>query len=67
MTDTLTASELRRWAAQCEAQAHDPRCSGSERDRLMRMRDSLLHLAKNSDWLEGMPYGRTNGASHAVV
>ncbi len=53
MTDTLSASELRSWAARCLAEANDPRCSGDEYDRLMRMHASLLYLAQNSDWLEG--------------
>ena len=56
VTDTLSASELRQWADRCLAQANDPRRTGDERDRLMRMRASLLHLAENADWLEG---GRT--------
>ena len=53
MTDTLSGAELRRWAERCIAQANDPRSSGDERDRLMRMRASLLHLAENADWLNG--------------
>jgi len=55
VTDTLNATELRRWAEHCLAQANDGMCSGEERDRLMTMHDSLLALAENSDWLEGRP------------
>jgi len=68
MTDTLTASELRHWAALCLVQANDPRRSGGERDRLMRMRASLLHLAENADWLGGSRVQKpcaTSPAEHA--
>jgi hypothetical protein len=58
MTDTLSALDLRRWAAQCEEQANDVRCSGEDRARLMKMRASLLALAESADWLEG---GKLNG------
>jgi hypothetical protein len=53
MTDSMDAATLRRWAMQCMAQAEDPRSTGDERDRLMRMRLALLDLAKEHDWLEG--------------
>jgi hypothetical protein len=53
MTDTLSATELRLWAERCLTQANDPRSTGDERDRLMKMRASLLQLAENADWLDG--------------
>lgn len=53
MTDTLNSSELKRWAAQCLAQANNPRASGEERERLLKMHTSLLALADNADWLAG--------------
>lgn len=63
MTDTLSASELRQWADRCLEQANDPRRTGDERDRLMRMRASLLHLAENADWLEGSRPERQRAAA----
>jgi hypothetical protein len=53
MTDLLAASTLRRWASQCAAQANNPRSSGDERDRLLKMRAALLDLAETQDWLNG--------------
>ena len=49
----VTSVDLRRWAMKCYDQATDPRASGYERDRLLRMRESLLALAENQDWLNG--------------
>lgn len=49
----MVSSDLRRWAMQCIEQANDPRSSGEERARLMRMREGLLALADNQDWLNG--------------
>ncbi len=49
----VSSAEYRRWARQCEMQAKDPRASGEERDRLMRMKTSLERLAKDQDWLDG--------------
>jgi hypothetical protein len=53
MTDQMEAATLRRWAMQCADQADNPRASGDERDRLLRMREALLELAKTKDWLDG--------------
>jgi hypothetical protein len=53
MDTNISASDLRRWARQCDAQAADPRVSGDERERLLKMRDALLTLAENQDWLDG--------------
>jgi hypothetical protein len=53
------ASELRRWAMQCAAQADDPRITGDERDRLLKMRTALLQLAETEDWLDGKKKTRT--------
>jgi len=44
--------DLRRWAMQCAARAQSA-ASPFERNRLLSMRDSLLHLADNEDWLAG--------------
>jgi hypothetical protein len=49
----LESAELRRWAMQCGAQANNPRASGDERERLLKMRTALLELAHTQDWLEG--------------
>ena len=53
MTDLMDAATLRRWAMQCAAQANDPRMTGDERERLLKMRTALLELADMHDWLEG--------------
>lgn len=45
--------DLRRWAMQCIEEANNPRASGEERERLMKMREGLLALADNQDWLNG--------------
>jgi hypothetical protein len=57
MVDQANAALLRRWAMQCFAQANDPRASGEERDRLLKMRTALLDLAAQQDWLDGQPQG----------
>jgi hypothetical protein len=49
----MVSSDLRRWALQCIDQANDPRSSEEERERLMKMREGLLALADNQDWLNG--------------
>jgi hypothetical protein len=49
----MTAADLRRWAMQCGTQAHDPMMSGDERERLLKMQESLLDLASTEDWLNG--------------
>ena len=53
MRDTLDAAALRRLAMQCGAEAEGDVCSAEERDRLLKMREALLDLAENADWLEG--------------
>lgn len=53
MLDTLNAAELRRWAMECGAQADRLSCSDEDRDRLLTMRESLLVLANDADWLAG--------------
>ena len=55
MTDhhEMDAASLRRWAMQCGAQATDPRASGDERERLLKMRAALLQVANTQDWLAG--------------
>ncbi len=54
MNTNLSAAELRRWAAQCDARARDPLASGPEYEGLMRMRDGLLAVAEQQEWLEGV-------------
>ena len=53
MGDSRSAAELRRYAMQCSAQANNPRASGGERERLLKMRTALLDLAEIEDWLQG--------------
>jgi hypothetical protein len=68
--NSISSADLRRWAMECYDQAIDPRASGDERDRLLRMRQSLLTLAEEQDWLNGktkMPSGeRVSGSCIAV-
>lgn len=53
MNTNLSAAELRHWAAQCDARAKDPLASGDEYERLLLMRDGLLAVAEQQEWLEG--------------
>ena len=53
MSDTLNAAEMRRLAMECGARASDARCKPDERERMLRMREGLLALAVNADWLAG--------------
>ena len=53
MPDLLNAAELRRWAMECGARAYRPDCSAEDNVRLLTMRESLLALADNADWLNG--------------
>ena len=46
----MTANELRRWAARCEADAEKTR-SLEDRDRLLKMQTALIALAEGEDWL----------------
>lgn len=53
MPDTLNAAEMRRLAMQCAARASEPSCGAKERERMLRMREGLLEVAANADWLSG--------------
>jgi hypothetical protein len=53
MVDPLNADDLRSWAAQCAAKAEQIISPRAERERLLKMRESLLALADNADWLTG--------------
>jgi len=53
MPDTLDAAELRRLAMQCGADAESNGRSAEDRSRLLKMREALLDLAENADWLAG--------------
>ena len=68
--NAISSADLRRWAMECYDQAVNPRASGEERERLLRMRQSLLTLAEEQDWLNGKtktPSGdRLTGDSLAV-
>ena len=59
MNTNLSAAELRRWAAQCDACAQDPLASGGEYERLVKMRDGLLAVAAQQEWLEGEAFKKT--------
>lgn len=56
--NAISSAELRRWAMECYDQAVNPRASGDERERLLTMRQSLLTLAEEQDWLNGKTKGR---------
>jgi hypothetical protein len=62
MPDTLSAHDLRRWAAQCAQQANDINRSGDEREYLLKMQSSLLALVEGADWLLGkqLAFGQAN-------
>lgn len=53
MPDRMQAAMLRRWAMECGAQADNPRASGGERERLLKMQTALLEMADTQDWLDG--------------
>jgi hypothetical protein len=38
---------------ECGAQADNPRASGAERERLLKMQTALLEMADTQDWLDG--------------
>jgi len=59
MNTNLSAAELRHWAMQCEAWRNDPMISGPEFERLTRMRDGLLVVAEQQEWLEGRALKKT--------
>lgn len=52
-TDMSSVHELREWAAKCAHSADDPRISADERAQLLRMKQALLALAHEQEWLEG--------------
>jgi hypothetical protein len=54
MTDSPSAPDLRRWAAQCVERAHAPACADEDRARLLKMSESLMALAESADWLAGV-------------
>ena len=54
MNTNMSATELRRWAAQCDARLKDPMATGEETERLIKMRDGLLAVAETQEWLEGV-------------
>ena len=51
---SLKAKAYRRKAAMCDTYAMSAR-SSDDRAQLLRMRESLLALAANEDWLDGLP------------
>jgi hypothetical protein len=62
--NAISSADLRRWAMECYDQAVNPRASGEERARLLKMRQSLLTLAEEQDWLNGKAK-IPSGARHA--
>ena len=56
MNTNMSASELRRWAAQCDTRLKDPMATGEETERLIKMRDGLLAVAETQEWLDGVSF-----------
>lgn len=52
MPNIPTATDLWRWAMRCAVDANTAE-QPFDRDRLLKMRDALLQLAENEDWLNG--------------
>lgn len=52
-----SAAELRRMAMQCAAQAELLNADDDECKKLLKMREALLSLAANEDWLDGKSAG----------
>jgi hypothetical protein len=53
MNTNLSATELRRWAEQCDRQSKDVLITGEQHERLVKMRDGLRAVAEAQEWLEG--------------
>lgn len=53
MPDTLDAVQLRRLAIECATRAYD-------RERYLKMQESLLALAESADWLAGKKTSQSN-------
>ncbi|MFN3657421.1 MAG: hypothetical protein ACK4UO_09240 [Pseudolabrys sp.] len=53
MRDPTNGPAFRRLADECTDKAARNDCIDAERERLLTMRDALLALAKNADWLTG--------------
>jgi len=51
---------------QCGTRANDPMITGDERERLLKMQESLIYLAENNDWLEGRRTPASVASSHAA-
>jgi hypothetical protein len=54
--ETSKIPDFRLWAALCAAKA-EAAATPADRDRLLKMRDALLALADNEDWLHGRVAG----------
>ena len=57
MADTLNAAELRRLAIECATRAYNRDCRPADRERYLKMQESLLALAESADWLAGKTSG----------
>ena len=53
MNNKLSSALLRRWSMQCAAQADSAAPHSEKRQRLLKMRTSLIELADAQDWLDG--------------
>lgn len=65
MPDTLDAVELRRLAIECATRAYERECAAADRERYLKMQESLLALADSADWLAGKKVGASNISSIA--
>jgi hypothetical protein len=59
---SLSAGDLRLWAARCARQAQDAR-SDEEVVRLLKMQAGLLELAEMQDWFERGDQSKKRGSA----
>lgn len=57
LSSLVSAADLRRMAMQCAARADMLDAGENERRRLLKIREALLSLAANEDWLNGKAVG----------
>jgi hypothetical protein len=68
MSPSLSSADLRRWAMRCATEAENLGTDEERRDRLLKMREALIVLADNEDWLAGVATHRAiNGQTAKSV
>jgi hypothetical protein len=61
---SLSAADLRLWAARCARQAQDAK-GDEEVVQLLKMQTGLLELAETQDWFEGKRGGAADADQRA--